>query len=276
MQQHFLYYNIQCLDIIQMPRMPDDLLAFNNAFDLRVGADISRIVTRRWQLTNTRYLLGAAGFEEVLNQQFDPVQRRIHAVEKFQIAPKPGIAQPSSVEELTAVPDGKGPLALFEFAGALPRAKLYSTWLVVSNDEAALQRISATSFDPEREVVISGREVPSAVGDMNQSAGTVEFVRYAPKNITLRVEAASPSVLLLNDRYDRNWQAWVDGKRHPLLRCNYIMRGVQIEPGRHQVEFHFRPPRKALFVSIVALGIGTLMCLLWWWRPFNGGLSRRA
>ncbi len=31
MQQHFPYYNIQCLDIIQMPRMPEDLKSYLTA-----------------------------------------------------------------------------------------------------------------------------------------------------------------------------------------------------------------------------------------------------
>ena len=75
----------------------------------------------------------------------------------------------------------------------------------------------------------------------NDSAGTVEFVSYAPKDILLKSRALSPSVLLLNDHFDLNWKVRVDGKPQPLLRCNYIMRGVYLEPGAHTIEFCSSP-----------------------------------
>jgi hypothetical protein len=49
-------------------------------------------------------------------------------------------------------------------------------------------------------------------------------------------------VLLLNDRFDPAWRVAVDGQPASLLRCNYIMRGVQLAPGAHTVEFTFQIP----------------------------------
>ena len=37
------------------------------------SADTYYLMARRWQLTNTRYLLGPAGFLDVLNEQLDPL-----------------------------------------------------------------------------------------------------------------------------------------------------------------------------------------------------------
>ncbi len=44
----------------------------------------------------------------------------------------------------------------------------------------------------------------------------------------------------------------MDGQPAPLLRCNYIMRGVQVAPGEHLVEFRFSPSLTGLYVSVVA------------------------
>jgi len=44
---------------------------------------------RRWQLTNTRYLLGPAGFLDGLNEQLDPLQHRFRIVQRFDVLPKP-------------------------------------------------------------------------------------------------------------------------------------------------------------------------------------------
>ena len=104
-------------------------------------AEEARFTTRQWELTNTRYLLGAAGFLEAMNQQLDPVQHRFRIAQRFDVMAKPGITQPTQLEELTAVTNENGPYALFEFTGALPRAKLYSNWQVNTNDQAVLNTL---------------------------------------------------------------------------------------------------------------------------------------
>ena len=57
-------------------------------------------------------------------------------------------------------------------------------------------------------------------------------------------------VLLLNDKYDPSWQVRVDGKPAELLRCNFLMRGVQLSAGPHTVEFLFKPDVGMLYVSL--------------------------
>jgi hypothetical protein len=287
-QHHFLYYNVQSLDLIQMPRYPEDLLAFESALQPRTMADMSRVIVRRWELTNTRYLLGAAVFLDLLNQGFDPGHQRFRIAERFNILPKPGIVHPTKLTELTAVPVTNGNFALFEFTGALPRAKLYSNWQMAIEDQAAvnelrtntlsaadaevlkqgatndfltLQKLTSPSFDPEKTVLLS--EPLSARANAaasNQPPGKVEFASYEPKDIVLKAEASAPSVLLLNDRYDPNWKVTVDGKPEKLLRCNYLMRGVYLPAGSHQVQFVFQPPMRMFYVSLIAVVTGLLLC----------------
>ncbi|MCX6928823.1 MAG: hypothetical protein NT154_37265, partial [Verrucomicrobia bacterium] len=71
-QHHFMYYNIQSLDIVQQPRSPVDYIAFETALAFDNSTNTLNRLTRRWQLTNTRYLIGAAGFLETLNREIDP------------------------------------------------------------------------------------------------------------------------------------------------------------------------------------------------------------
>jgi hypothetical protein len=54
MQHHFPYYNVQSLDVVQMPRMAADLEAFERALAARNTPESVPLLARRWQLTNTR------------------------------------------------------------------------------------------------------------------------------------------------------------------------------------------------------------------------------
>jgi hypothetical protein len=260
-QHQYLYYNIQSLDVIQMPRVPEDLQAYETDFIPRSSSDLP-LVARHWQLTNTRFLLGAAGFLDVLNRQFDPTQHRFRIVERFNIFPKSGITHPTKFEELTAVLETNGPFALFEFTGALPRADLYSAWQVTTNDQAALEELASPSFDPARKVLVAS-EIPASTNaaGTNGNPGEVKFTSYAPKDIVLSANATTGSVLLLNDRFDPNWKVSVDGQTKPLLRCNYIMRGVYLPAGMHKVEFQFVQPMRSFYLSVSAVILWVLLAL---------------
>jgi len=258
-QHHFLFYNIQSLDIVQLPRMPEDLLAFEQALQPKNMAEVPRLVPRRWQLTSTRYLLGPADYLGFLNQQVDGGQQRFRIAERFQIVPKPGIERPTRLDELTAMPATNGPFALFEFSGALPRAKLYTNWQVVTNDQTALERLADPAFDPLTTVLVAASPPGTPTASTNSPPGTVSFVSYAPKDIVLKAEGGAPSVLLLNDRFEPNWKVYVDGRPEPLLRANFIMRAVYLPPGTHEVAFRFEPPCHGLYVSAAAVLLGVLL-----------------
>jgi len=293
-QHHFQYYDVQSLDIVQMPRMPADLLSFERALSFDGTPNMLYRMTRRWQLTNTRYLLGAAGFLEVLNRQIDPLKQRFRIAQAFDVVPKPGIQNPTRMEEVTAVPKTDGQYAIFEFSGALPRAALYTNWQMPSedtnalnelktitldtnelaflkqagtNDFITLKKLGSPSFDPEVTVLLADslHLTPSSSPLTNQPAETVEFASYAPKRIVLRSKAQNASVLMLTDKFDPNWKVVVDGKSARLLRCNYIMQGVQVPAGSHTIEFRFLPPRSGLFISLAAIAIGFVLLgfLIW-------------
>ncbi len=256
MQHLFPYYNIQCLDVIQMPRMPEDLKTYLEALSPRGTPETVPLITRRWELANTRYLLGAAGYLDLLNQQLDPAQHRFQIAQRFEIVPKPGILQPTRLEELTARPDENGRYALFDFTGALPRAKLYSAWRVSTNDQANLKTLGDLSFDPAKTLLISTPKNDLPTVATNEIPGTVEFTSYAPKHLVFAANATAPAVLLLNDKYDPNWHVTVDGKPAELLRCNFLMRGVQMPPGQHTVVFYYQLPNKPLYVTLAGFAVG--------------------
>jgi serine/threonine protein kinase len=242
-QHHFLYYNIQSLDIVQQPRMPENLAAFETALRPQGSNTLFRM-TRRWQLTNTRYLLGSASSLDTLNAELDPTLHRFRIARSFDIVPRG--QNPTKLEDLTAVFNTNGQYAIFEFLGALPRAKIYSHWQVITNDQAALEQLGSASFDPEHTLLVDTAlpaDQATESADRNAAKGeTVEFASYASKHIVLNTKADFASVLLLNDRFDPAWRVVVDGQPASLLRCNYIMRGVQLAPGAHTVEFTFQIP----------------------------------
>ena len=61
----------------------------------------------------------------------------------------------------------------------------------------------------------------------------------------------------------------MDHKSAPMLRCNYIMRGVFLPPGEHTVEFRFRPATGPLYVTLAAWLAGLLLAAYLIWQRFG-------
>jgi hypothetical protein len=255
-QQLFPLLNIQSIDVIQLPRVPAEIEAFEKA--LKCDQSTVYRLLRKWELTNTRYLLGASGFYQSLNKQVDPVRQRFRLAATFDLVPKPGIEGVKILSDLTASPKPNGQFAVFEFTGALPRARLYTRWQVNTNDDATLAELASPDFNPWDNVLVSS-PVAGAPQAANSAAASVDFVSYRPKHIVLQSKADAPGILLFNDRYHPDWKALVDGKPQPLLRCNYIMRGIEVPAGNHTVEMLYRPPSQLLYVTISALALGVLL-----------------
>jgi hypothetical protein len=221
LQQHFVYYNIQSLDYPQDPRPPKDKAAFERAM-LPAREDMEGTkdrLLRYWQVTNTRLMFAPAGSAAQINRLLDPEKQRFNQLFAFQLVQR-------GDQLFGAQTNTTGPFALLEFTGALPRAKLYGRWESGREDNDVLKLLTTPAFDPETTVLVADPLPAPVVPKAN--LGTVTIMRHGPKKVVLQANASAPAVLVLNDRYDPNWRVTIDGQPAPLLRCNFIMRGVSL------------------------------------------------
>lgn len=253
LQTQFQYNNVQSLDIIQFPRVPALDAAYSRAFLVTNQMTIPR-APRLWELSNTRYILAQP---VDLLKLVDAGKNRFHVITNFNYAVKPGLpadAQPT-LDDISWEPSTNGVFSLFEFTGALPRYKLYSAWTQSTNGSATLDTLRSPNFDPQTQLLVNDDSVATVMTGAT-NAGAAQLVSYAPKKIELKVEATGNAILLWNDRWSPNWHAWVDGQPVKLLRCNYIMRGIQVNAGKHEIVMKYAQPTKALYVTLGTLALG--------------------
>jgi hypothetical protein len=84
-----------------------------------------------------------------------------------------------------------------------------------------------------------GREVKLSDVGVSDDA-FVKVTKYEPQRIELTTHNQQLGFLVLSENWYRGWEAWIDGKRTPVEKVNYALRGITVPVGDHHIEFVFR------------------------------------
>ena len=240
----FPYHNIPAFNIVQMPRMPADYQQFLSV--------VGRNPVRPWELAAVRYALAPREVWEQVTK--DPrLASSFTPVMGFDVFPQQDGVGVSPVLDLRRA----GHLVL-EFKG-MPRFALVHDW-VVTPDETVCRQLANPGFDPHRQVLVAGGSElpPPPEGVQSNLVGSVEVLELTPKQVRLKVTTDVSGVLVFSQKHAPHWQASVDGKASPVLRCNFLTLGTYVPGGQHEVVFRYAPPVTGLYVQ----GFGMLVVVL--------------
>lgn len=136
----------------------------------------------------------------------------------------------------------------------------------VNNANEELEMVGKLNLRAEAVADKKFRDVLGSSCEQDHHAQVI-MKTYEPNQLTYEVESAKGGVLVFSENYYPEWTATVDGKEVPVGRVNYILRAIQVKPGKHQVVLSFFPKSVdrtetvayiafALLVICILLGIG--------------------
>ena len=81
----------------------------------------------------------------------------------------------------------------------------------------------------------------------------------------IQTTSATPAMLLLNDKIEPEWHAFIDGQETPILRANYLMRAVAVPAGPHRVVFKYQSTARGFYLVLGCELAGLLLLgvVLW-------------
>ncbi len=94
------------------------------------------------------------------------------------------------------------------------------------------------------------------------TASVVTITSYEPNRLTYDVNSGKGGVLVFSEIYYPEWTATVDGQPVELGRVDYLLRAIQIQPGKHQVELSFFPKSVITTETIAYVAIVLLILTL--------------
>jgi hypothetical protein len=145
---------------------------------------------------------------------------------------------------------------VLENRSALPRVFIPRRVTAIPDDDETLRRLALPGFNAQEIAYVEAPlDLPTEI------RGSAEIKEEIPTRIEIDAQMETPGLLVLADRWDVGWQAYVNGARAPILQTNYAIRGVTLPAGASKVEFRYEPSCLAIGN---ALALGTIAVLLAW------------
>ncbi|HEX8332174.1 MAG TPA: YfhO family protein [Segetibacter sp.] len=74
------------------------------------------------------------------------------------------------------------------------------------------------------------------------SAATIQLVKNDNEVVSYTSNAVGNQFAVFSEvYYDKGWKAFIDGKESPIVKVNYVLRGLAVPAGKHAIEFRFEP-----------------------------------
>jgi hypothetical protein len=155
-------------------------------------------------------------------------------------------AKPSAApwDRLASTPATPTPRTHVVYANpaAYPMAFVSHRWQVVPSDEDAVRSLATAAnagFAAHTDYVSSPEASPSASGEAPAPA-RLQRSSDGLQSISLP-SSRSGGLLVVLDRYDKTWNAQVDGRDAKLVRVNGLFRGVFVPAGARTVTMRYEP-----------------------------------
>ena len=189
--------------------------------------------------------------------------------------------------------------AVYENLRAFPRAFIVPSYKVIESAKDTIVELDSETFDARKEVILMttpghvivrspkgdvaiqnvsckfardchsctdappGRLSRSACNDRLKQSSRVDFLKYEPENIILKVQIEHPGFLVLGHNLNDNWKVKVNGKKGKHIQANLVQRAVYIDkPGEYKIEFYYFSKRFLIGIIVSLFALAVLLIML--------------
>ncbi len=155
----------------------------------------------------------------------------------------------------------QGQLAVIKNDNALGNAWFIDTLKVVKTPNEEIDALNPP-FNSKTQAVIDNSFYTqlSAKNGVFADTGEIKLTSYKPNELIYTSTNPMLGFAVFSEIYYKDgWQAYLDGKEVDHVRVNYILRGLEIPAGKHEIKFVFAP--EAFVVGSKISGISSLLIL---------------
>jgi hypothetical protein len=138
----------------------------------------------------------------------------------------------------------------------------------VADAKSRLEKIGGLSFNPREVAYVETQVSLPAV-----CVGKASVRERIPTRITVDAQMETPGLVILADRWDKGWRAFLDGNAVPILIANHALRGVVVPSGAHRLVFHYEPASFTWGLRVAGVAMFIIVC---WFVMVRVRLARQG
>jgi hypothetical protein len=146
-----------------------------------------------------------------------------------------------------------GSVRVLENTRAYPRAYFPERVRSELDARAVLREVTAPGFDGLRQAIVETPAPPAL--QPSTAPAEARTRRVSPTDLRVATKTTEPRLLVVSEMYYPGWRAYVDGVETPILRTNYLFRGVVVPSGRHVVRFAYLPSSALAGAAVSSLAL---------------------
>ncbi|MEO9481802.1 MAG: YfhO family protein [Ekhidna sp.] len=125
---------------------------------------------------------------------------------------------------------------------------------VIEIDTKTTAVVDVSKFDIQLSKIITGQ-------------GAINLVEKSPKKLTYQSTNSTDAFAVFSEiHYPDGWKAFINDEEVPIIRANYVLRGLTVPAGQNEIVFTFDPKEVAtgnlimlIFSSIIILCFGSMI-----------------
>jgi len=143
-----------------------------------------------------------------------------------------------------------------------------NAWFVdhVQYVDNATQELAQVGHVDLRHEAVADAKFKQVIGEnaIKDDSALVTLTAYEPNQLTYDVSSQKGGVIVFSEVYYPGWTATVDGEPTEVGRVDYVLRAINVKPGKHEVVLTFKPKSldRTETMAYVSYGILLLAILL--------------
>jgi hypothetical protein len=113
---------------------------------------------------------------------------------------------------------------------------------VVANADEELKSLDKFSA---KQICFVDKNFESQLGNFkstSDSSATINLTSYQPNELHYKSSSQSEQIAVFSEMYyAKGWKAFIDNKPSDHFRCDYVLRGMKVPAGSHEITFKFEP-----------------------------------
>lgn len=168
----------------------------------------------------------------------------------------PGRPDSIPVQLASGLPKGQDAMFVMDVKGNTNLVPLMTLQMDTAKSFTSLVSMKVEdSFDPVNEAVMLSSVASKLTKKKFSGEGSIKLIASRPNKLTYNADVNGNQLAVFSEiYYPIGWKAFVDGKETPILKVNYLLRGLELKDGPHKIEFTYDLPKYHTFNMIARIG----------------------